>query len=191
MSVRFYIVPKIGTGSSTADPIRPKYIAALGVPFAAMDYGLEDTFLVGADVSAQQHTDLAVNVDVISVPQDIDNEIGLTALSTVQSKLEGLHIPAGWVTVNHTYRDVLRVTGRLFLFMQRFHGRELRKFFESGITLDTRINELTQAQRNALENAAVSMGVDVSGITGPMLIRQALKIVADQIPPFILLGETF
>jgi len=30
MAIRFYLVPKIGTGANL-DPYRPKYVAALGV----------------------------------------------------------------------------------------------------------------------------------------------------------------
>lgn len=191
VALRFYIVPKIGTGVFPTDPYRAKYIADLGVAYAAMDYGLDNTFLVGAQVTSAQNTDLAANLDVIAIPQNLDNTIGLTALSTVQAKLEGLHIPADWVTTNHTYRDVIRITGKLFLYMQRFSGQQLHTFFESGITLDTRINELTQAQRNAMNQAALSMGLDTSSITGPMLLRQAFKILADQIPSFRLAGEVF
>ena len=191
MAKRFYVVPKTGDGSSPENSIRPKYIGDGDVPYGAMDYGLEETYLVGAEVTSEQHTLLASQLDVTAIPADLDGLIGLTALSTVQSKLEGMYIPADWVTTSHTYRDVIRLTGKLFLYMQRFHGRQLRKFFEGGIALDTRVNQLTQAQRQAMEDAAVSLGLDVSGITGPMLLRQALKILADQIPPFVLFGETF
>jgi hypothetical protein len=194
-SVRFYVVPKIGTGSSK-DSFRPKYIhpienqPPIGA-YGAMDYGLEDTMLVGVNVTPTQHTTLASNLDVIAIPADLDSTIGLTALTTVQSKLEGLHVPAGWVTQANTYRQVVSAVGKLFMFMQRFEAQQLRVFFESGVTLDTRINQLTQAQRTALTDAAISMGLDVSSITGPMLIRQALKILGDQIPSFGLAGETF
>lgn len=190
MAKRFYVVPKF-TPDGPDPAIEPKYIGALGVPYAAMDYGLEDTFLVGADVTTEQHNALAAEVDVISVPANLDSQIGLTALATVENKLEGLHVPADWVTTSHTYRDVLRLTGKLFLYMQRFHGRQLSVFFTGAITLDTRVNQLTTAQRNAMLDAAISLGLDTSAITGPMLLRQALKILADQIPSFTLSGETF
>lgn len=188
---RFYIVPKIGDGATPETGIRPKYIADSGAPSASMDYGLEDTFLVGAEVTVEQHTQLAAQLDVIAIPEDLDAVIGLTALTTVQTKLEGLHVPADWVTTSHTYRQVVRLVGKLFLYMQRFHARELRVFFEGAITLDTRVNQLTAAQRDAMLNAANDLGLDTSTITGPMLLRQALKIVADQIAAFTLFGETF
>jgi hypothetical protein len=190
MALRFYVVPKIGTGAFT-DPFRPKYITEVGSPWNAMDYGLEDTMLAGINVTSAQHTTLQANIDVISIPADLDSQIGLSALSTVQSRLEGLLIPADWVTTSHTYRDVLRIVGKAFMFMQRFHVRQVRRFFESGVTLETRVNQLTQAQRAAMEDAAFSLGLDISGITGPMKLRQALRMLWVQMPSFTLMGETF
>src|SRR5688572_2251526 len=187
MAKRFYVVPKIVEGPG----IKPKYVGSLGVAFAAMDYGLEDTFLVGAEVTPEQHTGLASELDVIAIPANLDQQIGLTALETVKSRLEGLHVPSDWVTTSHTYREVVRLTGKLFLYMQRFHGQQLAVFFSGAITLDTRVNQLTNAQRTAMTVAAESLGLSVASITGPMLLRQALKIIADQIPFFDLFGETF
>jgi len=192
VALRFYIVPKAGTGAIT-DPIRPKYILEVGAinSLSAMNYGLEDTFLLGVVVTNAQHTTLASNLDVIAIPQDIDSAIGLTALQTVKDKLEGLNIPSDWVTVNHTYRQAIGIVGRAFLYMQRFNGRQLRKFFETGIALDTRVNQLTQAQRDAMNDAAVSLGLSTATITGPMTLRQALRIILEQLPSFSLAGQTF
>lgn len=188
-SLRFYVVP---VELNAKGHRVPKYVRSMGLESSQMDYGLDDTFLVACpSITDAQHTTLAANIDVIAIPQNLDAQIGLTALSTVQSKLEGLRIPADWVTTSHTYRDVIRVTGKVFQLMQRFHGMQLRTFFESGITLDTRINQLTQAQRQALVDAATSLGLDTSSVTGPMSLRQALKIIADQLPPFHMEGQAF
>lgn len=189
MAKRFYVVPKDGDGTNDS-PFRPKYIDDAGLGYSAMDYGLEDTFLVACEVSDAQHTLLASQLDVIAIPAELDGLIGLPALATVQSKLEGLHIPADWVTTNHTYRDVIRLTGKLFLFMQRFHGTFLRKFFLA-VNLDTRINQLSQTQKTELLDVAASLGIDTSSVTQSMTLRRALKLLADQLPAFVLRGETF
>src|SRR5688500_9902726 len=112
-NVRFYVVPSIGSGASSHDARRPKYIAdwsiehpGENIPAAMAPYGLNDVFLVAADVTPVQHTALTANLDVIAIPQNLDAQISLTALSTVQQKLEGLQVPAAWVTTSHTYRDV-------------------------------------------------------------------------------------
>jgi hypothetical protein len=189
MALRFYVVPKVvdpGLGANV-----PKYIFAMNLPFRAMDYGLEDTFLVGAQVTNTQHTALAANIDVITIPAGLDNQISLTALSQVQARLEGINVPADWVTTNHTYRDVIRITGKLFLYMQRFHAQQLRKFFLSGVTLDTQVKQLTSTQRTAMTDAATSLNLDVSVINGNMTLRQALRLIIQQLPSFELFGETF
>lgn len=199
MALRFYLVPKTivtRPPGSTA----PKYVGdqafwiGLGLPlitnWAAMDYGLENTMLVGAQVSAAQQTTVAGQSDVTVIPANLDSAIG-GALSAVQAALEALHIPAGWVTSGHTYRQVIGKVGRLFQILQRFTGRERRTFFESGVTLDTAISALTTAQRTALLATAQSLALDTSAITGATLMRQALKLVLDQLPAFTLMGETF
>jgi len=196
MAVRFYITPKEGDGFETS-PFLPKYFTANGVTrWQAMDFGRDDSFLVGADVDATQHAALVAETDVTVVPLNIDNQIG-DALTQVTNALESVRIPAGWVTSAHTYRQVIGFAGRLSLLWQRFEGRWNRSFYESGITLGTQMNELTVGQRNALEEVIVSLGAlqrvsyDLSSVEGSTTIRQVIKIVADQAPSFTLAGQVF
>lgn len=190
--IRFYIVPKIGDGLTPFTAFRPAYVSDLGVPFGSMDYGREDTMLVGAEVTGAQHTAISANGDVTSIPLNLDDTVSAGALPTVQTTLEGLKIPAGWVTTSHTYRQVIGIVGRIFMLMQRFYGlNAAATFFEPGITLDTRINQLTANQRNRLQAAASALGLDTSFVTGPMTIRVVLKTWADAMGSFILAGEVF
>jgi hypothetical protein len=198
VALRFYIVPKIGDGLTPMTSFRPKYIADLsGVQWGAMDYGRDDTFLVGANVTPAQHLTIDSNIDVISIPQNIDNEIGLTALDTVKARLESLRIPADWVTTNHTYRDVLRITGKGFSIMQRFGAMHGHSFFVGAITLDTRMNQMTATQRQELEDAIHSLAnsqgvtVDLSEVGSTTTVRRVLKITVDQLPSFSLMGQVF
>lgn len=188
---RFYIVPKVDVTIGGIPSKGPKYFPALGVSYSAMDYGREDTMLVGATVTAAQNTTLSANLDVTAIPSGLDSNVSSAALATVQTKLEGMKIPAGWVTTSTTYRQVVGTVGRLFLLMQRFDAINMKTFFESGITLDTRINQLTQAQRNALAGAAASMNLDTAFVTGSMTVRAVLKSWVDMMGPFSLAGETF
>jgi hypothetical protein len=64
--VRYYLVPKIGSGGSMTDPMRPKYVDpdALGPgwnvgPWLTMRYGAEDTYILQLNLSAQDHTTLS------------------------------------------------------------------------------------------------------------------------------------
>lgn len=189
VSLHFYIVPKVDTGFPLG--LVPKYVGQMPVPWQAMDYGREDTMLVGANVTAAQHTTITSNLDVTAIPVGLDTNISSAALATVQSKLEGMKIPAQWVTTAITYRQLIGAVGRVFLLMQRFDGLYAKTFFQSGITLDTRINQLTQAQRDSLQSAATALGLDTSFVAGPLLIRQVLKTWIDAMGSFVVMGETF
>ena len=193
IALRFYVVPKVQSVCPPSCPpaFRPKYFPEMGVNFDSMDYGLENTFLVGAMVSSTQHTSVASNIDVISIPQNIDATIGLTALDTVRDRLEGLHVPAAWVTTSHTYRAVISAVGKIFMFAQRYHGLFGQLIFPDSIALDTQINQLSQAAKDRLAQTASSLNLDYSSITNTMTLRQALTILGSQIPPFSLAGQTF
>lgn len=186
--LRYFLVPK--TTNAKGDVV-PKYVAALQIPYAAMRYGLEDVELVSCAPDAAQLASLTANLDVIALPAVLDDPIGLTAVATVQTKMEGMFIPADWVNQDTTWRQVISAVGRMFLFRQRLDNEQLQRFFQTGITLDTRINQLPANVRTALNNAALSLGLDTSSITGPMLVRQALRILGQQLPGFTLGGEVF
>lgn len=188
---RFYVLPKVAV-TEPLPSFEPKYLSGLGISNAeSVDYGLEDTYLTGAEVTGEQHTALAGEIDVIAIPADLDANIGLSALSTVKSKLEGLNVPAEWVTTSHTYRDVLRLTARLFQFMQRFHGRSGLTLFLAGIELDHTVGSLSQAHFDAVADAAQQLGVSLSGITPSSTIRFALRTIALRVPAVIIKGEIF
>lgn len=189
--MRFYVVPKIGDGVTPVTAFRPQYISDLSVPWYAMDYGKEGMFLVGADVTAAQHTTLIGNPDVTAIPQDLDSLVSAAALTIIQDRLEGWKIPGNWVTTNHTYREVVATVGKMCLLLQRFDGLHAMTLFQSGITLDTRVNQLTAGQRDQLSAAAVSLGLDISFITGSMVIRDVLRTWIGQLPAVSLAGEVF
>lgn len=195
MAVRFYLVPLQlavpgGGGIAEGNYNRPKYFLEAGVSLTdSAPYGIDNTYLVAADVTNVQHSAINANADVTSIPLDIDQQIG-GALAAVQSALEALRIPSGWVTATMTYRFVLSIVRRIFQFLQRFSGISRKSIFDSGITLDSTIGQLTVNQRQALQNAADNFGLDTSTITGTTTIRQALKIVADQMPSVSMLGVT-
>jgi len=183
VAIHFYVVPKIGDGVTGATAFSPKYFAGpvnpSGLPFAgALDYGLEDLFLVVADLDAGQHTTLNANGDVLAVPS-LANTVG-AALATVQSKLEAKNVPADWVTAGMTYQQVLARVIRLVGLMQRFHGM-FGRLFIGGLTLNSTISQIPAGARTRLATAAQSMGAVTTSITGATTIRAALVIVADQL----------
>lgn len=198
MAVRFFLVPKVGIGT-VPDPFRPKYVnpGDLGAGWnlqgrwSAMDYGFEQAFLLKADLTATEATTLSAQTDVLAVPANLDAQVSGAALPTIQSKLEALNLPGNWITTALTYRQALKTVRRVISFMQRYQGLfPADRVFDAGITLDTRLNQLTQAQRQRLQDVATSLGLDTSGVTTTMTIRQALRQMADQLPDITVGGET-
>lgn len=184
MAIRFYIVPKTGTGVDPFDGYRPRYVSDLNVGWVGLDYGDEPTFLVGADVTTAQHTSLVANADVTAAPADLGVTVGGN-LASVQAALEARNIPSHWVTADMPYKRVLWGIGCIMLLAQRADFR----FFETGVTLNTTIAQLTTAQRTRLQNLADALGMDRSGVTGSTTMRQALRLLAQQMGEFQMNGH--
>lgn len=198
--VRFYLVPKIGAGTlDPFDPFRPKYTdqGELGAGWnldgrwSAMDYGLENLYLLGADLTAEEHTTIAAQPDAIAVPSPIDNNVSAAAVSVIQDRLEGANLPASWVNTSFTYHQVLAIVGRVVAFAQRYHAMHNLALFRGGVTLNTQVNQLPQAERARLQATAADLGLDYSGVTSTTTIRQVLLLIAQQMPGFTLRGVQF
>lgn len=188
--VAFALVPKVGDGLTPATAFRPKYVGAgdLGagldlVGWVGMDYGAEPIFLIRVSLSPAQRTALQSQPDALVVPANLDNNVSALALAAIQSQLEAANIPAEWVNTSLTYRQVLRRFRRIITFMQRWNGLfPFNRLFDAGVALDTRINQLAAAQRQRLIDVADNLGLDRTGVTNTMTLRQALRILADQLP---------
>lgn len=202
-NVRFYIVPKVGTGDGQ-NPFRAKYLADPASDFPAsatgaiagrascMDYGLEPIFFCGGDVTALEDASIAAQPDVFVIPAgSLDTLLTSINLTTTKNALEALKIPAGWITIAHTPRDVARFTGQLFQIFQRYHARTGASLFVGGITLDSTFGQLTVGQRTALQLVANDLRLDISGVTNGMTIRAALRALGPQLGSVSLLGVTF
>lgn len=184
--IRFYIIPIQEVIGSSTTYRGPKYIkwrmnpTGLGIRWSMMGYGLMTTAIIACQVDQAQHSYLAGQSDIVSVPENIDANISSGALATVKQELENLHIPAGWVTTSHTYRTVLRMVAGLFQFAQRYHGRHREKLVKAGYNLDTQIKDLPTAVKNSLKDTTESFGWDTSEIKNNWKLRKALKHLADQ-----------
>ena len=197
MAVRFYLVPKIGDGLTPFTAFRPKYTGpndlgpgiSLAGRWSANDYGLEDCFLLCADVTTSEHTALNAQTDVLAVPLLLDNQVSALAVGTIQTKLEDLKLPAEWVTTALTYRQVVRRVRKIIAFVQRFRGLFGESPFVGGLTLDSQVNDIPQAKRQRLADTADDLGLDRSSITSTTTIRAALRILADQLPDATMRGE--
>jgi len=188
MAIRYYLVPKVGTGQTIDDSFRPKYFvdglgrALVGVPETNQytDYGLEPYFLVTSDVTAGEHTTVTGNADVTALPANLDQALGQN-LATVAAALEAHGFPADWPDATTTYRELLVMVKRCCAFAQQLHGLRNVRIFPAGITLSSTVSSLTANQRQRMADAITALGGTFSEITAGMTMRVALKKIADQL----------
>ena len=184
MATRFYILPTEDNNGWTG----PKYIAwgfdpdppGIDCRWSLKDYGLIPACLVAADVTQEQHEQLAAEADVAAPPADIDQNVSAPALPAVQQVLEALSIPARWVTTGHTYRELLRMVGGLCMFAQRHHALHGERLIDSPAQLDLSWSQVPAARRARIQATADSMGYDYSAVLPSWTVRHALKLLAGQ-----------
>jgi hypothetical protein len=188
---RFYIAPAetIPLGQLHAGGRRPAYVADLSPRPECrwMDFGMEPVFLLAAEVTAEQHATLAAQSPITVVPLGLAQNVG-NDLVAVQSAIESWNIPAQWVTSGLTYRQVLKGVATIFQFAQRLAAMFRVRAFPPGITLDTTVSQLTQAQRDKLAAVSDSFGWDRSSVTGTTTMRQLLRGAAQQWNDNVLFG---
>ena len=191
MAFRLYIVPVVGTGSSSHDARRPKYFASdangagtTGIvtgDWSAMDYGFEPWMVVGANLSVSDDNLIVGEPDVFALPFDLAPTLTAQQVTNVQNKLEAINVPAGWVNTSLTWLQVVRTVLGMFSLIQRYAGiHGPNGLFSGGVNLNSSINSLPAQVRQDFNTAATSLGLDTSEITGTTTVRAALKLLADQ-----------
>lgn len=183
MAWEVYIVPIESVGSARGPKYFPWRFSAgapelAGVQWAMMDYGAVPFGIVAADVTPEQDDFLNLQADVRNIPTTLDNQIG-GALNAVQNALEAARIPAGWVSASTTWRELLRAVCGLFQFAQRFTAITGNQLVTSTSVLNLRLNQLSQANRDAIEQVAAGLGY-TTGFAGNTTVRTVLKSFADQ-----------
>lgn len=154
-------------------------IAGVGT-VASMSFGNGGHFLVSVDATADAHTAIAALPRVTALPANLDQNLTAGAVTTVQTALEARNIPAHWVSISLTYRQVLRVVAGMFQFAQIYYAQHTLNLFRGGVNLDTRVNQIPQVERDRLSSAAQAAGLDASGITGTTTVRQILRELGEQ-----------
>lgn len=176
----------IGTGLTRQDAKRPKYLAPFnGTPALQgkqiVWYGLLMVAMVDCpNMDQATHDMLTVNADVVAFPENLANQVGAN-LSTVQAALDGFSIPSGWVTATTTYQEIVTSLFKLFNFANQFHywfgQRVVRYLWDS----NTRMNQLPGDLLADIQMAAANKGIDTTGITQQMTIKQAIGILSQRL----------
>lgn len=193
----FYLVPRIGDGLTPRTAYKAKYFqdATTGASliesgqFINLNYGPEPFYFVLANTTETEHNTISANGDAMAFPRGTDDPVSVIELNALRQRLEEMRFPAQWVTTSNTRRQVLRVIVQLCQFASRFRIMEGEGAMVGGATLNTRMNQLTAGQRQALERVADSFGLDSSGIGSTTTIGEALKLLADQMPIPRITGE--
>ena len=181
MTIRFYVLPIMRVGNSRG----PKYLkwrdnaTGINCRWNMIDYGLLDQAIVAADVTSAQHTTLAAKSDVLAIPTNINTKLTATAVTTAETYLEGIGMPAQWVSTSYTYRQVLRIVGGCFLYMQRVTAILERPITLTGGVLNMQMQNIAADIRAALQQAADEQGFDYSGVTATTSVRQVLRAMAE------------
>lgn len=188
MTWRIHLMPMTGTGSSHLDPRIPKYKSEFGAFQwqGPVDYGSQDACIIAIDTDAAVQTTLSAHADDTAVPANLDSSPSAAAVTTTQSALEALAIPAGWVNTSLTWRTIVRVVLGMFILNQRYWvisanqlGNGRRSIFDN-VSLSSTVSQIPAQARAWLDQAAASMNLDSSSITGATTIRQMLQIFGQQ-----------
>lgn len=197
-TTRFYTTPKIGTGMAS-DPIRPQFfvdsegLSWIGGSLTCQDYGGEPTYFVTAQVTDEEHAQLAgapgVVVIVPEPPRDgvlpLDTGVGLYD-ETLRTSLEDQGFPARWIELGTTYRAVIRHLQRCIHLAQRM--QRFGRLFPGGLTLDALLVDVPAAQRRLMIDAVVAGGGTGDVLRGTQTLGTAITLLADQLPyPALLL----
>lgn len=193
MAIQFkaHVVPMIEEQHPSRPPgtMRrvPKYHSTIypGTKWFALDYGSEDTALLGLEADETIHALLTAESDVLTVPTthpSWDTNPTAGQATTAANFLEGLNIPGNWIDTGDTWRSIIRVTGGAFQFNQRFFGLTGQAFFtnQPGVTLNTVYSSLPQWAKDAMVQAASDLSLNTAGLSPSSTIRQILKSMGDQ-----------
>jgi hypothetical protein len=189
MTIRVYVLPMTETLVNGIIYRAPKYLGGRnnpttpgleGIQYNLMDYGFQPVCILVADVTTAQHAIFNTQSDVLKLPVNLDNTLTSTAVTSTKNFLETIHIPANWVTTAFTYRQILRLVGWLFQFMQRLHGIYPTKLFDGVRTLSTQYGSLSPEWQVALVQCGQSFGFNTSALTSTTTLRTILKYMADQ-----------
>lgn len=189
MTVRVYLMPRVGTGDSPANGRRAKYSTLTAGQTRTLRYGPELVCLFVADTTETEHAAITANPDVRAFPENLDSLVTAGNRTAIVNALEAANVPAQWVANGQTFRMVLRRLAGIFELLKNVDARGFR-FLQQA--LGNQISTLPANVRNAMQQAAEFLGLDTTGITGSTTLRAALTIIGAQFEqrPILALGIT-
>jgi hypothetical protein len=171
MAIRQAIVPVIGTGISTADPFRPKYLDGLRLSAQYVRKGTNPSVFVTINMTPAQAVTLASRPDVVMLPQGIDD--GRVSLGVAdRSALRALFLPPRAITWNDARRDIVDAA----FISQVAYGK--------GIDLFSQVSTLDDAVTPSLLTRWASAGIVLpNGLaTVVAALHDAIDSLPDRVP---------
>lgn len=149
-------------------------------------YSLVDSAVVMID-STQTYldsVDAQADATRLATEANIDNTLTNGQVTAAKTLFENNGIPAGFINIGDTRREVIRAVCGLFLFSQRMEGRFGTGFWqraqELGITLATQFVDFPQAVKDEFIAVRDDHGWGNLGLTNQSTLRQILTAVSQQ-----------
>lgn len=195
MSIRLYVQPI--EADEEGSHRGPKYLAWSRDPdpsdnvgetsWSMLGYGLFTWGIAAVEAGDAVHAALAGKVDVQQIPANLDSTVGSPgARDAARAFLEQAGLPGNWITVNDTWRAVVRTVCGFMLFAQRYDS--IRQQAQPGApslgsqidgNLNVQWSNIPAGIRAAVMETGDSFGYDLSFITDSMIVRNVLKQLAD------------
>jgi hypothetical protein len=182
MAWHLYIVPNVVITTTPRLKRGPKYAYGSGFTCEAKHWGLNDAWLVAADVPDAVDAQVSAQSDVIRIPDNLNNTLTGGAVTTAQNALEAKDIPAQWITSGMSYRTLLRIMIGFFIFVNRYHFIDQRNtaLVDATNNLDLQFNQLPARIQTALIQTADSLGLDRSQVTATSTLREIFRQIGVQ-----------
>ena len=196
MAIELFLGPMEGSGTIT-DPYRAKYtrdasiVASGSIRYSHSSVGL---VLINALQAYLDSVRGQSDVTSLATPANIDQTLTNGMVNAAKTLFEANGIPAGFVNIGDTRREVVRALAGLFLFSQRLEGRFGSGFWQlaqsRGIGLDSIWNGFPQALKDEFIAVRDEHGWDNLGLTGLSTLREILTAVSNQFEgtPIVIAG---
>ncbi len=163
--------------------IVPKY--GKGLNYGINEFGGNGIAAVTMEVTDSEHTLIAAQPDVVSVPP-LDSRLNTAQFNRFQTWCEARGIPSDKFNSNMTIFRILSTMVRMFMFHQRLNGIGLSQI---GTNLDRQIGALPLSTRQRLQSAIVSFGWDDKYLNNNLSLRDVCKQVGDFYNKRVRFGE--
>lgn len=143
--------------------------------YTSLIYGLNGVALVRTDVTNAQHLILKSKSDVISFPEDLDDNLTDVAIVNTTPKLESFNIPVDWLSTSLTYRQALRRIARIFKVFLKLHQKFQNKIFDPGFSLSSQFKDFSDETKSNLIDVATEYNIDLTQYSNTTTVREIIK----------------